>query len=594
MKTTNSDRPVHRLSGQRFKPRVGTFLAVCVLLAGCNLLPVSQSQVYAAPETPRSVDDASQLMFEVMIAELAGRRGMLDIATEGYYNASKRTDDPRVSERATRLAVWNRAWQQAEETGLRWAALEPDNIEVRQLLAQVFLRQGDSAAAADELAQLISMSQDASIADADEKSNLRDTMQDVFTLLVREPNRNVSIEAMTALRDRYAEDSYANLALAQLAYNAKDRVTALDAADKAIELDSGNSEARLLRAQILASSGDVDKGFAELDVALENDPDNLELHLGYARLLVEAGRYKKAATELETIYSLGQDNATALFTIGLLALESKRTEPAQKYFTRLLELDEFTSEAHFYLGTIADTQFDYATAIVHYESVSSGDSYLNAQIRAAELYGSSGRLEIGRERLQQLAIENPDPELRPRLLQAEGRMLIESGNPAEAVEVLTEGVELYPENVDLLYSRGLAAENSGDHELFRKDLRRLIEIDPDHAHGMNALGYHYADENTNLEEAAVYLEKASAMLPQDPAIMDSLGWLKYRTGDFEESIKLLRQAYQILPDPEIAAHLGEVLWVSGEQESAKEVWNHALKKTPDDKKLQSVMKRFVP
>lgn len=579
--------------GRRVKPGIGSFVMVCVMLAGCNLLPVGQGRVYASPETPtaRSVDDASQLMYEVMIAELAGRRGMLDIATEGYYAASQRTDDPRVSERATRLAVWNRSWQQAQETGQRWAILEPENIEVRQLLAQVFLRQGNSVAAADELAMLISMSQEAT---ASESGDLRETMQDVFTLLVREPNRKVSVEAMTALRDRYADDSYANLALAQLAYNAKDRAAALDAVDRAIVLDGSNSEARLLRAQILAASGEVDKGFAELNLALEKDPDNIDLHLGYARLLVEAGRYKQAATELDIIYSLGQDNASALFTIGLLALESKRTEPAEKYFSRLTELDQFTSEAHFYLGTIADTRYDYATAIEHYESVSSGDSYLNAQIRAAELYGSSGRMTIGRERLQQLAMENPDPELRPRLIRAEGRMLIEAGNHAEAVKVLSTGIELYPDDVDLLYSRGLAAENSGDDVLFQRDIRRLIELDPDHAHGLNALGYHFADENTNLEEAAVYLEKASALLPQDPAIMDSLGWLRYRTGDFEESIELLRRAYQILPDPEIAAHLGEVLWVSGEQESAKEVWTRALKQTPDDEKLQSVMRRFVP
>lgn len=563
----------------------GTSALLCVLLAGCNLLPVSQRPAHAGNGIGSSEGGQAQLMYEVMVAELAGRRGMLDIATEGYFSASRKSTDPRVSERATRLAIWSRAWQQAEDAGTRWAELDPDNAEVRQLLAQVYLRQGESQSAAEQLAHLIGMSE--------AQDNLREVMQNIFSLLVREPNRTVAIAAMTELRDQYEDDSHANLALAQLAYNAKDRELAADSVNRAIALDPGNGEAHLLRAQILSANGEVDQGFEELAKAVEADAENLDLRLGYARLMVESGRYKQAAVELETVFELGQDNAGAMFTIGLLALESKRTEPAEKYFNRLLDLGEYTNEAHFYLASIADDRRDHDEAIEHYESVSAGDSFLNAQIRAAELYGLTGQVELGRERLQQLAMENPDPEIKPQLIRAEGRILVEAGESAEAVKVLTQGVESYPEDTQLLYSRALASERAGDTETFIRDLEQMIELEPDHAHAMNALGYHYADNNINLEEAEVYLEKASALLPQDAAIMDSLGWLRYRTGELEEAIDLLEQAYKILPDPEIAAHLGEVLWVSGEQESARQVWDRALEDTPDHEALLRVVKQFV-
>jgi len=562
---------------------MGTFVLMCVMLAGCNLLPLSQS--YAAPESPPNASDQSQLMYEIMIAELAGRRGMLDVATEGYFSASKRTDDPRVSERATRLAVWSRAWQQAEEAGKRWATLDPENPEARQLLCQIYLRQGDSGAAANELAALISMTEP--------QDSLRETMQSIFTLLVREPNRDVAMAAMTDLRDRYAEDTWANLALAQLASNAKQKDVALAAVDRSIALDSRNSEARLLRAQILSATGNVDAGLAELAVAADADPDNIDLHLGYARLLIETGRYQQAADELDAIFTLSQDNAGVLFTIGLLALESKRTVAAERYFARLLALDEYTAEAHYYLGRIADNRVDYPTAIEHYESVVSGNNFLEAQIRAAVLYGASGRVEIGRKRLQQLSMENPDPELKPRLIRADGKILLEAGDVAGALKVLSAGVEQFPEDSDVRYARALAAENAGDTELFLADLRQMIKIDPDNAHAMNALGYYYAEQNSNLDEAKMYLEKASGLLPKDPAIMDSLGWLRYRTGDYNEALELLRRAYQILQDPEIAAHLGEVLWVTGEQASARDVWTRALKDAPDDENLLNVMDRFI-
>jgi len=564
------------------RPLLVPALILVGALAGCNLLPVSQGTLHAADVTKSPVDEQSQLMYELLIAELAGRRGYVDIATEGYVEAAMRTQDPRVAERATKLSVWGRRWQEAERMGLRWVSLDPQNSEARQLLAQVHMRQGKAQAAADQLAELV----------ADNEAERAQSMQEIYQFLVHEPNRAIAVETMTELRNRYSDDSYASLVLGQLALDSRDYEAALAAADKSLELDTNNNSALLLRAQVLASTGKHELSFSELREALAKTPENIDLRLGLAQLLVGAGRYDDAATELEISYEIGSDNPAAVLSMGLMAVEARRNAAAQKYLSRLLEMNEYENEAHFYLARIADSQQQHAQAIEHYEQVTTGDNHLDAQIRAAEIHALIGDLELGRERLARLAAGNDSPQLQQRLVRAEGRMLLDSGQAQKAVSVLTDGLKSFPDNAELLYSRALAAERSGDPVMFEGDLRTLIKIDPENAHAMNALGYHFAEENTRLDEAEELLVKANSLLPDDPAILDSLGWLRFRQGAYPQSIELLKRAYSLLKDTEIAAHLGEVMWVTGDEKSATELWSRALAERPGDPKLKSVMDRF--
>ena len=179
------------------------------------------------------------------------------------------------------------------------------------------------------------------------------------------------------------------------------------------------------------------------------------------------------------------------------------------------------------------------------------------------------------------------------LLTAESRMLIGNDQQKDAMEVLSEGLESYPDDADLLYARALVAEQLDMREVFEADLKKVIDGNPENAYALNALGYFLVDRNMRLDEAEVYLEKAIKLLPNDAAIVDSLGWLYYRQGRYEESIETLRRAHKILPDAEIAAHLGEVLWVFGDQGSATKVWEEALRLSPDDDLLLEVMDKFI-
>jgi len=562
------------------------FAVAFIAAAGCSVLSLGPVSVIAADDSQvqRQVykGDRSQLMYEIMIAELAGRRGYLDIATEGYRSASARTDDPRVSERATKLAVYSRNWPHAIETGSRWKALDPDNPEIYQILTQVQLRRGNSSAAADEMTRLIELS----------PNPVDATVEEIYATVAREPDGSTALNAMRELRDRLPQEPSTNIAYARLAVSNSEREAALEAIDQALELQPHNGEALMVRAQILMSLGRGDEGLANLKKAVDDNPTDVNLHLGLARLLVDAGRYDEAESEFDRIYKSANDDAQAMFTIGLLGLESKRNTAAATYFKRLLELGEFESEAHYYLARIADSQQKYEEAIHHYEMVVSGDSFFDAHIRAAELYGLTDRVSEGQARLKELKQAASVDQL-PRLVRSEARMLREAGRSEEGLAVLTEGLEQFPNDSNLLYTRALMADGQGNNEMFRTDLEQLIEQEPDHAHALNALGYHYADTNSNLDTAEDLLEKANRLLPQDPAIMDSLGWLYYRQGRMDDALNFLRNAYDELEDPEIAAHLGEVLWVTGEQDSAREIWDKALAESPDDMKLKSVVERFI-
>jgi len=587
-----------------FKPctTVGIFRKIVsvsgfVALAGCNAFPNgggvavaqdnsgTESQDPVAQTSENSVAPASmdsQLMYEILIAELAGRRGQLDVAMAGYLRASERTNDPRVSERATRLAIFGRQWAEAENVARRWLRLDPDNIEVAQIIGQTLLRQGKVKQASEHYVALVNAS-----------GNKARALLNIQFELQRNEDAQQSLRVMQQVLNKNLNQIEAHLGMARSQLAVNNRQAALDAVVQGLQIAPDNTGALLLQAQILAALGRPEEGFEALTTALEIRPDNVELRLGYAQLLVESRRYDDVGEQLDHLYGTDRDDTDTLLTISLLALDSKRLDRARNYLQELRLSGDYPDQANFYLARISDDQQDYATAIEYYDSVSEGDLQLNARIRAAELTALTGDLAQGRQRLKLTAESVTNPAIQPRLISAESRMLQNAGQPGEAVSVLSSGLEQFPDNSDLLYARALAADSAGNSGLMIEDLTLLIELEPDNAHGLNALGYHYADSNIKLNEADELLVKANTLLPNDPAIIDSLGWLRYRQGKFAEAVTLLKQAYQLYPDAEIAAHLGEVLWVGGEQAQARELLEAALIDSPEDRHLLEIKQKFI-
>jgi len=555
------------------------------VLIGCAAGPMTPSSVFADQhQQPAALqNERAQLMYELMIAELAGRRGYMDIATEGYLRAARKTDDPRVAERATKLAVWARSWSEAEEAARRWLELDPEATEARELLAQVLMRtdQTDSVAL-DEFVNLVESADDQGA-----------VLRDIFILLSREQDRNAALETLRGLQEQFPDEVEAHMGVARMLFQMNRRDEAMGALEQALVVDARNGEALLFKAQVLSDAGKPAEGLEDIKLALEEQPDDVRLRMGYARLLTSIGRYQDASQELEYLYESESDDADVLLSIGLLALDSKRTDAAERYLTALLSTGEHRDQAHFYLARIDDQKQLYSDAIKHYDNVSQGDLYLSAQLRAAELLAVTGQLEVGIEKVRALSVLLPDPAMQPMLITSESRMLQEAGEEQKAIDVLSDGLEKFPDNGELLYARALAAEKSGDTDALIADLELLISNEPNNANALNALGYFLADQNTRLDDAERYLEKAMQLKPDDAAIMDSLGWLRFRQGKFESARKLLETAYEMFPDGEIAAHLGVVLWVTGEKSAAESIWEKALLDSPDHDKLRNTVKRLT-
>jgi tetratricopeptide (TPR) repeat protein len=538
--------------------------------------------VVKAASKPNSAKVDSDLLYRVLVAELAGRRGQVDVALENYLAAARVSTDPRVAERATRIALFARNNESATEAARRWIALDPNSIEAHQGLAALMIRAGDADAALEQLEAVIDLTEG-----GPEKG-----VSVVAALIGKEKNHRVGLEVMSRLVERHKDVAAAHGAQANLAARVGDRNLALSALDEAIRLKADYTEARLLRASVLTNMGRSKEAFSGLSTAVDLYPNNTQLRLGFARLLVQAREFDRAATEFKSLYNSNPDDVDLLYTLGLLAIESRRLEDAKTYLGRLLELKARTDEANYYLGRIADNQRDFRLAIDYYNKVGSGENQLDAQVRIAEMMGKLGRVEEAREHLDRLRALDSDSRNAVRFYLAESEILHDAGDFEAALRILTTALEESPGNADLLYTRALTAEKLDRSDLFESDLRTVLDSEPDNGHALNALGYFLVDRTDRLAEARDYITRAAKLLPDDPAVIDSLGWLHYREGNNAKALELLRRAYDMMPDAEIAAHLGEVLWVTGDRNEASEVWQKALDAAPDDALLKEVIERF--
>jgi len=558
-----------------------------MLLLGCSTAQLTPSPAYAqaAPNQAEFVQRQegmdSQLMFEIMISELAGRRGQLDVAMTGYLRASERTDDPRVSERAARLTTFGRQWEDAETASRRWLSLDPDAEEAPQFLAQALIRQGKSDEAATQYIAVVGAAEDK-----------EEALRDIQATLQSTGDNEDIVDIMRQLSAAYPESIEGQLGVARALLTAGDRPAALAATQQALTIDPKNTQALLLQAETLRELGQADQALGVLQASLADDEDNQSLRLGYAQLLVQLGRFDAVGSELDKIFIAERDEPDTLLRIASLALDSLRVGRASVYLKQLLTTGEYQDQANYYLARISDQQLDYIEAISYYDEVQAGDLQIRSQIRAAELVGLLGDVETGRERLRELATVQTNPDVQARIISAESRLLQSADRAPEAVQVLSDGLKTFPDNGDLLYARALAADTAGNPDMLVADLNRLIELEPDNAHAHNALGYHLTDNNTDLDRAEILLLKANELLPNDPAIMDSLGWLYYRQGKLDQSADLLRSAYGLFADSEIAAHLGEVLWLSGREQEARQLIQDALVDSPEDDHLLSVKRKF--
>jgi tetratricopeptide (TPR) repeat protein len=272
-------------------------------------------------------------------------------------------------------------------------------------------------------------------------------------------------------------------------------------------------------------------------------------------------------------------------------MQTSDLDQARKYFLKLNKLGQRINESSYYLGQIAESRGKTDKAMNWYEQVRGGHYLVEAQLRTAVLQARAGDVEGARQRLQDINVDSDQTQLQVYL--AEGEILRGAKRFQEALDVYNHALSEMPNNIQLLYARALTAEKVERLDLALKDLRYIVNREPENAQALNALGYTLVDRTDDVQEGLKYIKQAYKLKPDDAAILDSLGWAYYRLGNYQKSLDYLRQAFDKLKDAEIAAHLGEVLWITGDRKGARAVWNEALSQTPSHQLLLDVIKRFT-
>jgi len=535
-----------------------------------------------APVRPK-IKLTGDLLYKILLAEFAGQRGRLDLALKNYMDLARSTQDPKIVERATRIAVYARNDKAATEAAKMWEKLDPLNPDPQQVLAVMALRNGKMEEALSHLQNILKYSH----------GELDQKMWMIANLLSREKNKDMIMTVMQRLVASRQDQPEALYAYAHVAARLGKLDKARELLKRTLELAPDNNSAAMSYIAILQRQNKTKAAINWLEKALKKKNSNdFNLRLTYAQLLTDVKRYDDARRQFEILAVQAPKNSDVLYALGLLYLQDDRLDDARKYFKRLVKLDENTNAANYYLGRIAEERDNLKKAGMYYKAVQGGNTYFDAQVRLGLIIARQGYIKEARKHLQSVHTEGMKQAT--ILVQAEAELLMDQKRYKDAMEVYNKALDKQGFNAELLYSRAMLAEKMDRLDILERDLRRIIAKDPNHAQALNALGYTLADRTHRYDEAYALIKRALKIDPNDYYILDSMGWVLYREGKLDKAEHYLRKALSLRKDPEIAAHLGEVLWVKGDKEGAKKVWNTALQETPHDQKLQDVIHRFNP
>jgi tetratricopeptide (TPR) repeat protein len=523
---------------------------------------------------------SADAVFEFLVAEVAAQRGDVEAALAIYHRMSRELRDPQLARRAVEMAVRARAFGAAIESAALLLELDPGSTLGREIMAALLANESTLEKARSTVAGLLEKNAD--------RAPLLMQLQHLFAKF---NDKAAVLGATQSLVEPYSQMAEAHYAVGVAALLADKPALAGTEADLALERRPGWEQGAILKAQVLRKlePAKVAPFYQEFVAA---HPKAIEVRMQLGRELAGDRKLAEARQQFREVERTDPRDGQAPYAVGLLSLQMEEYAEAQAAFTRALRVG-YRDAAGVYLGLgqAAEGQKRYDEAIGWYQKVESGDR-LRAQLKIATLISRQQGLAAGREFLHRIEPRTSDENI--QVLQVEAQLLRDAKAWKETYEMLSRAVLEYPESFELLYDRAMAAERVDRLDVLEDDLRRVIKMKPDYAHAYNALGYTLAEKTDRLAEAKDLIEKAYKLSPEDPFILDSLGWVHYRLGNVEEALKHLQAAYSARTDPEIAAHLGEVLWKAGQRDEAQKIWRTALAENPDHETLITVMQKFGP
>ena len=543
----------------------------------------------AAPAASASDNDSpltASRMFQILAADLAIQRGEFEVGAKIYLELANSLKDPRLARRAAQAATLARRPALILETAKIWATLEPESPQARNTLAAVMVSQGSLAESKTFLVKWI-----AEAADAGE------VFRSINRFFGGQKDRRAVFDVIRDVAAPY--DSFdAHMAIAQAGALADTKDAAvvqpsLAAADRALQLMPGADPAAEIKGELLVKTEPqaAIRFLTEFGAKYPNARDSRYM---LARLLLSENKTQTAREALIGLVTRWPEDMSMQYVLALSHYELKDYKAAEAVLKKLVDNDEADHDRVLtLLGQVYEDQKRWDEALIQYREIGEGDLYFAAQQRIALVLGKMGKIDEARAHLKTISASGVSGAQKIQLILTEGNVLREAQRGGEAFELLKASSETNPDSTEVLYDLAMAAEKLDRIDVAETALRKVIALKPDDAQGYNALGYTLVDRTNRLDEGLKLIEKAHAISPEDAFILDSMGWAHYRLGDLQKSVEYLQRAMAKRPDPEVAAHLGEVLWTMGQRDQAKKIWSEALADAPSHPLLTETMKRVA-
>lgn len=549
-------------------------LAPTLLVLSLMSAPAQANSAKATMTEP-----SAEFVYKYLLAEVAAQRGEMTLASQLFLDLAKQTRDVRLAERATQASVYAQQAGLALQSSTLWNELDPESLQAAHTSSQLLVAKGDLNQALPLMRKILGQ----------EKTRPQAFME-LNNLLYKVQDKAAVLSAVKALAQDYPKLPEAHFAIAQAAFFAQDKTTVGNELKIANQLRPGWEPTALMQAQILKQTS-PDESVNSLRDFLKQYPGSDEVRLALAKTLLEQKKGAEAKPEFIKLAEKHQQNPEMNAVVGLLALDAKEYTLADRYLEQAINVGFREPEKIFlHLGRSAAEQQDDARALKWYDQIKQGDNYLVGRIAAASVIARMQTVDAAINMLDE--VNDLTPEQQILVLQNEALLLNQAKRYEEAYALLDKALNTFPDSAELNYDFSLSAERIGKFDVMEKHLYKLIKMKPNDAAAYNALGYSFADRNIKLVEAKNLIMTALKLSPQDHYIMDSLGWVYFRLGDLPNATEHLRQAYNIQDDPEIAAHLAEVLWKSGQQAEAEKILDQAIKAHPDNDILSATSSRL--
>ena len=529
--------------------------------------------------TPQTTSSNPEFVHKYLAAEVAMQQGEFGFATHLFLELARQTRDARLAERAARSAAFSQQPNLALQAVNLWAELDPNSVEAQEASSQLLMASGNLKEAKPHIKRLL----------AREETRANRFLY-LNTLLANQKDKNENLTTVKEFAAPYPTLAEAQFAIGHAAWLADKPGDAKKALIRANDLRPGWEPAAQMHGQVLLKESPK-QALDFYAKFLKKYPKADEVRLANAKLLVNQKMYTEAKPELAKITDNAKSNAEVSVMAGLLASESKDNVLADKYYQQALDRGyKQPEQVYLYLGSSAERQKNDVNALTWYDKVKEGEHYLPSRIAKAYVIARTQNTDAAIAMLDD--VNDLTMEQQTQVIISEADLLNRAKRSQEAYDLLNKAVQNMGNSPSLIYEYAIAAERVGKLDIMEAELNKAIKMKPDYAAAYNALGYSYADRNIKLVEAKNLIETALKLSPGDHYMLDSLGWVHYRLGNLNEAVKYLRQAYEVQADPEIAAHLGEVLWKQGQQVEAQKIWESALKENPENDTLLATAKKF--